>query len=119
MRRQPLDGRQPAQLSILVGVTPRRALFDPLQRSREPRWYVVRSAHGAVLEKRTIDGGTDLKRLFARALLEWIDAGWTVGEFSSCAGTFCCTRGIERRTVTIQSIDPDRGRGRGGSPLAP
>jgi hypothetical protein len=98
-------------------VTPRRALFDPLQPSSEPRWYVVRGAHGAVLEKRSIDAGTDLKRLFARALLEWIDAGWSVGEFSSCAGTFFCSRGIERRTVTIQSTDPDSERGHGGSRL--
>ena len=78
---------------------------------------MVRSAHGAVLEKRTIDAGTDLKRLFARALLEWIDAGWSVGEFSSCAGTFFCSRGIEQRTVTIQSTDPHNERGHGRSRL--
>ena len=103
----------------LVAVTPRRALFDPLQSSSEPRWYVVRSAYGAVLEKRTIDAGTDLKRLFAHALIEWIDAGWSVGEFSSCAGTFFCTRGIEQRTVAIQSTDPDSERGHGGSRRLP
>lgn len=98
-------------------MTPRRALFDPLEPSSEPRWYVVRAVHGAVLEKRPIAAGTDLKRLFASAILEWIDAGWRVGEFSSCAGTFFCARGIERRSVTIQSTDPDREHGHGGSSL--
>jgi hypothetical protein len=88
----------------------RRTVFDPLEPSSEPRWYVVRSAHGAVLETRAIAPGTDLKRLFACALLEWIDAGWRVGEFSSCAGTFFCSRGVERRTVSIQSTDPESER---------
>jgi len=95
----------------------RRALFDPLEPSSQLRWYVVRSMHGAVLEKRSIAAGTNLKRVFASAILEWIDAGWRVGELSSCAGTFFCSRGIERRSVTIQSTDPDRERGRGGSRL--
>lgn len=95
----------------------RRALFDPLEPSSEPRWYVVRSVHGAVLEKRAIAAGTDLKRLFVSAILEWIDAGWGVGEFSSCAGTFFCSRGSERRTVTIQSTDPDGERHHGGARL--
>ena len=77
----------------------------------------MRSAHGAVLQKRIIAAGTDLKRVFVSAMLEWIDAGWRVGDFSSCAGTFFCSRGIERRTVTIQPTDPDSERGYSGSRL--
>lgn len=75
----------------------------------------MRSVHGAVLEKRAIAAGTDLKRLFVSTMLEWIDAGWRIGDFSSCAGTFFCSRGIERRTVTIQPTDPDGERGHDGS----
>jgi hypothetical protein len=84
----------------------RRAVFDPLERNGEPHWYVVRNMHGAVLERRTIAGDTDLKRLFITAMLEWVDAGWQLGEFSSCAGTFFCSRAGERRVVTIQSKEP-------------
>lgn len=89
---------------VYAVMSPRRALLDRLEPSGEPRWYVVRSAHGAVLEKRVIAGGTDLKRLFVSAMLEAIDAGWHLEEFSSCAGSFFCSRGIERRIVTIQPI---------------
>ena len=40
-------------------------------------------------------------------MLEWMDAGWELGEFSSVAPTFFCTRGRERRMVTIQPVAPD------------
>ena len=73
--------------------------------------------HGAVIEKRHVSGGTDLKRMFVSAMLAWIDAGWHLGEFSSCAGTFFCVRGTERRLVTIQSIDPDTPCGSGTAHL--
>lgn len=78
---------------------------------------MVRTPHGAVVEQRLIAAGTDLKRLFVTAMLEWIERGWRVGEFSSCAGTFFCSRGVERRTVTIQSTDPGSEHGHGGSRL--
>jgi hypothetical protein len=44
-------------------VTPRRALFDPLQ----------------TLDSREIPAGSGLKRAFVGALLEWLDAGWQLG----------------------------------------
>ena len=93
----------------------RRVVFDPLEPNGEPHWYVVRTMQGVVLERRTIPGDTDLKRLFVTVMLEWIDAGWRIGEFSSCSGTFVCTRAIERRVVTIQSRDPDVESGHSGS----
>jgi hypothetical protein len=52
----------------------RRSVFDPLEISKEPRWYVVRSVTGAVLEARVLPPGTDLKRPFVAAMLEWMDA---------------------------------------------
>jgi hypothetical protein len=48
--------------------------------------------HGALLETRALSSGSDLKRVFVALLLESIDAGWQLGEFSSTAGTFFCTR---------------------------
>ena len=69
----------------------RRSNFDPLEISNSPMWYVVRSMHNAVLEVRPLPVGVDLKRVFVAAMLEWIDAGWKLSEFSSRTGVFFCT----------------------------
>ena len=55
---------------------PRRFVFDPLEISKQPRWYEVRNMRGAMLDTRPLPPGTDLKRAFVAAMLEWIDAGW-------------------------------------------
>jgi len=86
----------------------RRAVFDPLESSPEPRWYAVRSMHGVVLEWRQLPAGIDLKRVFVAAMLEWIDAGWQLREFSSRSGVFFCARGLERRIIEITPSDPRR-----------
>lgn len=39
--------------------------------------------HGAVLEARQLPPGANLKRTFVIAMLEWIDAGWEIAEFTS------------------------------------
>jgi hypothetical protein len=62
--------------------------------------------HGALLEARPLPAGSDLKRTFVAAMLEWIDAGWQLGEFSSTGGVLFCTRGVERRMVNITASDP-------------
>ena len=79
----------------------RRSVFDPLEPTSEPRWYVVRNMHRAVLEARALPSGADLKRAFVAAMLEHIDAGWELGEFSSTAAVFFCTKGVERRMVCL------------------
>ena len=88
----------------------RRSVFDPLEPTREPRWYVVRNMHRAVLEARMLAPGVNLKRAFVAAMLEWIDAGWELGEFSSTGGVFFCTKGVERRMVEISPSDPGQWR---------
>jgi hypothetical protein len=52
-----------------------------------------------------LTAGSDFKRPVA-AMLEWIDDGWQLSEFSSNGGTFFCMRGTERCMVTITSSDP-------------
>jgi hypothetical protein len=84
----------------------RRSVFDPLEPTKEPRWYTVRNMHGALLEARPLAAGSDLKRTLVASMLEWIDAGWKLGEFGSRRGTFFCTRGAERRMVCITPSDP-------------
>jgi hypothetical protein len=86
----------------------RRNVFDPLEPTKEPRWYVVRNMHQAVLEARRLPTGADLKRTFIAALLEHIDAGWQLGEFSSRSSSFFCDTGGERRMVEISPTNPGR-----------
>jgi hypothetical protein len=94
------------ELWLPSGMVPRRNVYDPLEPTREPRWYEVRDMHGRVLESRPLPAGTDLKRAFVAAMLEHVDAGWQLGEFGSRGGTFFCTRGTERRMVSITPTAP-------------
>ena len=93
----------------------RRSNFDPLEIGNEAAWLVVRNLHRAVLEVRPLPVGVDLKRVFVAAMLEWMDAGWKLAEFSSRTRTFFCTKGTQRLMVEISLTDqgPARGRARG------
>jgi hypothetical protein len=79
----------------LRSVMARRNVYDPLEPTGEPRWYIVRGGQNVLLEVRPLPAGTDLKRVFVAAMLERIDAGWQLGEFSSRGGSVFFTRGIE------------------------
>jgi hypothetical protein len=96
----------------------KRAVYDPLEPTKEPRWYEVRSMHGALLESRLLPPGADLKRSFVAAMLEHIDAGWQLGEFGSRGGVFFCTRGTERRMVSITPTAPGTPQMYGASHLS-
>jgi hypothetical protein len=87
-------------------MVPRRNVYDPLEPTKEPRWYTVRNMHGALLESRPIAPGSDLKRVFVVTMLEYIDAGWQLHEFGSRVGVFFCTRGGERRQISITPTAP-------------
>jgi hypothetical protein len=69
--------------------------------------------HRRVLEVRQLAPGADLKRAFIAAMLEWIDAGWQLREFSSRTGVFFCNKGIERRQIEIAPTDPGQGKALG------
>jgi hypothetical protein len=84
----------------------RRTTFDPFEPTGAPRWYVVRSMHGTLIESREIPREADLKRVFVCAMLEWMDAGWSLGEFSSVSATFFCNRQTDRHMVSIVPTDP-------------
>jgi hypothetical protein len=95
----------------------RRNVFDPLEPTQEPRWYAVRDRLNAVLEVRLLPSGTNLKRVFVAAMLERIDAGWQLGEFSSRGGSVFFTRGAERCMVGIEAADPGQPVGYGAAHL--
>jgi hypothetical protein len=96
---------------------PRRNVYDPLEPTAEPRWYVVRDRLSRVLESRALPTGTNLKRVLVAAMVERIDAGWHLGEFGSRGGSFFCTKGSERCQVGIEASDPGRPIGYGASHL--
>jgi hypothetical protein len=83
-----------------------RQRHDPLEPTNALRWYVVRSMHGSVLECRPLPARADLKRAFLVAMLEWLDAGWTLTEFSSASAAFFCVRNPERRMISIDPNNP-------------
>lgn len=96
----------------------RRNVFDPLEPTHEPRWYVVRDRLNVVLKARALDACTDPKRVFVVAMLERIDAGWRLGEFSSTGGVFFCTRGADLRMVSITPTKPGKHAGFGAVHLS-
>lgn len=100
----------------LASVIRRRSTFQPLARSSDPRWLVMRTVYGAVIEAHRIEPQTDLVRAFLAALLEQIDAGWTAGDFTSSAAVVRLSRGRECRLLTIERQDPSEPVGRGPSP---
>ena len=59
-----------------------------------------------MLEVRALAAGCDLKRVFGAAMLERIDAGWKLGEFSSRSVHFFCTKIVELQTVENSPTDP-------------
>ena len=84
----------------------RRNVFDPLEPTHEPRCYVVRNMRRTVIEARVLPAGADLNRALVAAMLEHIDTGWRLGEFSSRTGFFFCDKAGERRMAEISPSNP-------------
>jgi hypothetical protein len=95
----------------------RRAAFNPLDPTQAPRWYVVRSMHGSIIESRPLVAGANLTHVFITAMLAWMEGGWVISEFSSTSATFFCSRGPDRRMVSIDPTDPHEISMYGGSHL--
>jgi hypothetical protein len=96
----------------------RRAAYHPLEPTPAARWYVVRTMHGSVTESRPLVPGADLTHVFVTAMLAWMEGGWSIREFSSTSATFFCTRGTDRRMVSIDPADPNEVPMYGGSHFA-
>jgi len=96
----------------------RRNLYNPLEPASTPRWYVVRSMHGSILESHRLVANANLTHVFLTAMLAWMEGGWSISEFSSSSATFFCTRGADRRMVSIDPTDPHDVPMYGGSHLA-
>ena len=84
----------------------RRNVYNPLDPASAPRMYVVRSMHGSIIESHQLVANADLTHVFLTAMLAWMEGGWSISEFSSSSATFFCTRGTDRRMVSIDPTDP-------------
>jgi hypothetical protein len=84
----------------------RRTEYDPLQPTKELRWYVERAAHGRVLKSRLLPPGTHLQRVFVASIIAYIDEGWTIGDFSSRSAFYVATKHADRIEVMISASDP-------------
>ena len=107
---------RPASRSLWSAMA-RCNVFDPPERTREARWYVAREERSALLEVRALPAASEFKRIFVTAMLERIDAGWQLGEFSSRGGSVFFTRGAERCMVGIEAADPGQPVGYGAAHL--
>ena len=96
----------------------RRNVYNPLDSALTPRWYVVRSMHGTIIESRQLVVDANLTHVFVSAMLAWMEGGWAISEFSSSSATFFCTHGPDRRMVSIDPTDPYDVPMYGGSHLA-
>lgn len=85
----------------------RRSVVDPLEPTSEPHWYAVREGFGGLLEVRLLASGTNLMWTFVTAMLESMDAGWELGDFSSRGGACYCTRGTQRATSALRGAIRD------------
>jgi hypothetical protein len=69
------------------------------------RGHRLQKCEKYVASSRQLPPCANLKRAFVVAMLEWIDTGWRLGEFSSRTGAFFCTRGVERRQIEIKPTE--------------
>lgn len=63
--------------------------------------------HGRVLKSRLLPPGTHLQREFVASIIEHIDGGWIVGEFSSRSAYYIASKPTERIQVEITPSDPN------------
>jgi hypothetical protein len=94
-----------------VSMIRRRSTYDALQTTAQPRWLTVRAFTGALLEARRLEPGTDLVRAFLAAMLDLIDPGWRLGEFSSSSAAVRHEHGMEKRMLGIEAQDPEDNSG--------
>ena len=89
----------------------RRTAFNSLERSTNPRWLTKRAFTGALLEAQRLEPGADVARAFLASMLELLDAGWHLGEFSSAGAVVRYSRGSEQRLLTVEHMDPENSGG--------
>lgn len=86
---------------------------DPLERTGEPRWLVVRDRLSRSLEFRELPGGADLRAAMAAKCTELVTAGWRVGSIPKKCSFFFADRENERVCVSVECFEPASGVAQG------
>src|SRR5512140_2400626 len=87
----------------------RRGRPDPLERTREPRWLVVRDRASRALEFRELVAWADLRAAIAAKQTELAAKGWRVGSIPRKCSFFFADRENERVCVSVECFEPVSG----------
>jgi hypothetical protein len=88
------------------GMGTRRGRPDPLERTGEPRWLVVRDRVSRALEFRELPGGADLRAAMAAKQVELVAKGWRAGSIPTKCSFFFADRDNERVCVSVECFEP-------------
>ncbi len=84
----------------------RRGRPDPLERTGEPRWLVVRDRVSRALEFRALAGGSDLRGALTAKQVELVTKGWRAGVIPKKCSFFFADRDNERVCVSVECFEP-------------
>src|SRR3569833_2276980 len=87
----------------------RRGRPDPLERTREPRWLVVRDRARRAVEIRELAAGADLRAAIAAKQTELASKGWRVGSIPRMCAFFFAVREYVRVCVAVECFEPVSG----------
>ena len=87
----------------------RRGRPDPLERTREPRWLVVRDRASRAVEFLELAAGADLRAAIAAKQTELVAKGWRVGSIPRKCSFFFADRENERVCVSVECFEPVSG----------
>jgi len=79
---------------------------DPLEKTGEPRWLVVRDRVSRALEYRMLAGGSDLRAAITAKHAELARAGWRVESIPKKCAFFFADRDNDRVCVSVECFEP-------------
>lgn len=79
---------------------------DPLEKTSEPRWLVVRDRMSRALEHRMLPGGADLRAAITAKHTELAKTGWRVESIPKKCAFFFADRDNDRVCVSVECFEP-------------
>ena len=87
---------------------------DPLEKTDEPRWLVVRDRVSRALEYRMLPGGSDLRAAITAKHAQLAKTGWRVESIPRKGAFFFADRDNDRVCVSVECFEPAAIDARGG-----
>jgi|SRR5882757_8648159 len=79
---------------------------DPLEKTDEPRWLVVRDRMSRALEYRMLPGGSDLRAAITAKHAQLAKTGWRVESIPRKGAFFFADRDNDRVCVSVECFEP-------------